>query len=373
MASVINSSAFFVVAKNKPGGAERRFFYLFKYFLSKGDTPHLITNSELFDNLITENLLHRNVFKMKLNGHKFIVPLRYIFNALRYIRKKNIKHVHFCVNPSFYSFLMVNILRLMGCKTSISIVNSTLRTNSDLHPIQQIVWRKTLKSVDSIDMLSPSIRSNMFNMFGPAFFHQKKNSISVCSFSEQADLIRTEAGRDNNAKSRIYDFIFASRLIESKGLDLLLEALMLCDIDGHSFTVAICGDGPLANKVKNIKLNNIKLTYFSYVEDMQEILFLSKAALSIQKYENYPSQFLLEALAANCNIISTDVGDTRLLLNQEISSLIPNDKSILKNSLISTGYDNSPKRKAAVNFALRHHSVESFANYIEKIFAEVQK
>lgn len=373
MASVINSTAFFVVAKNKPGGAERRFFYLFKHFLNKGSTPHLITNSELFDYLLTENFVGNNIFKMKLNGHKFIVPLIYIFNAIVYIHKKKIKHVHFCVNPSPYSFLMLKILKLMGCKTSVSIVNSAIRTKSDLNPIQRFVWRKSLKSIDAIDMLSTSIRSNMYNIFGPAFFQQKKTSISVCSFSERADLIRSKVGKDPNTKSRIYDFIFAARLIEAKGLDLLLEALRLCDTEGHSFTVAICGDGSLASKVNNIKLNNIKLTYIGYVKDMQDILFLSKVALSLQKYENYPSQFLLEALAANCNVICTDVGDTRQLLNQEISSLIAYDKEILKNSLISTSYDSSLKRKAAVDRVLRQHSVESFADYIEKILAEVHK
>jgi glycosyltransferase involved in cell wall biosynthesis len=371
--SIINSSAFFVVAKGKPGGAERRFFYLCEYYLNKGDTPYLITNSELFNNLPTDNLLDNNIFKMKLDGHKFIAPFKYIFNSLSYIRKNNIKHVHFCVNPSYYSFFMVSILRLMGCTTSVSIVNSIIRTDSDLSPINQFVWKKTIKSVDVIDMLSPSIRTNMYNVFGSAVFHQKKISISLCSFSKRADLIRSEVRSDTNAKSRVYDFIFASRLIEGKGLDLLLGALELCDTEGHKFTIAICGNGPLANKVKGIKLNNIKLIYLDYVKDMQDVLFLSKVALSLQKYENYPSQFLLEALAANCNVISTDVGDTRLLLNEEISTLIANDTSSLKNSLIKTGYDSSLKRKATVNCALEHHSVESFANYMEKLIVGVQR
>jgi glycosyltransferase involved in cell wall biosynthesis len=370
--SIINQSAFFVLAKGKPGGAERRFFYLYEYYLDKGNTPYLITNSELLNNLSGDKSLNKNVFKVKLNGHKFIAPLRYIFNSLSYIHKNKIKHVHFCVNPSFYSFFMVRILRLLGCSTSVSIVNSIIRSDSDLSSIKQHIWKKTIKSVDVIDMLSPSIRANMYNVFGSSVFQQKKITISSCSFSKRADLIRSEIRSDTNSRNRVYDFIFASRLIEGKGLELLLEALELCDKEGYNFTVAICGNGPLSGKVKGIKLNNIKLIYLDYVKDMQDVLFLSKVALSLQKYENYPSQFLLEALAANCNVISTDVGDTRLLLNKEISTLIENNVSSLKDAMIKASYDTSLKRKSAVNSALEHHSVESFANYIEKIIAEVR-
>ena len=373
MDSIIDGLAFFVVAKNKPGGAERRFFYLCEHYFSGGKSPYLITNSELFNSLPTENLLDSNVFKMKLNGHKLIAPFKYILNSLYYIHKKNIKHVHFCVNPSFYCLFMVAILRLIGCTTSVSIVNSIIRKDSDLSPIKKFVWKKTIKSVDVIDILSPSIHTNMLSVFGPAVFHEKKISISLCSFSKGADLIRSEVRDDKNTNSKVYDFIFASRLIEGKGLDILLDALELCDTDGHNFTVAICGNGPLAFKVTSLKLNNIKLIYLGYVKDMKDVLLASKVALSLQKYENYPSQFLLEALAANCDIVSTDVGDTRLLLNENIATLIASDALSLKNSMISDDYDRSLERKLVVDRVLEQHSVKTFANYIEALITETRR
>jgi glycosyltransferase involved in cell wall biosynthesis len=369
--SEINNLAFFVVAKNKPGGAERRFFYLCEQFFSNGDTPFLITNSELFNNLSTENILERNVFKMKLGGHKFIAPIRYIFNAICYVRKKNIKHIHFCVNPSPYSCLMVTILKLIGCTLSLSIVNSNIQTRSDLGLINYFIWKKTIKSVHVIDMLSPSIRLNMLNIFGSSLFDRKKISISVCSFSKRADIIRNGVIGNTRPESRIYDFIFASRLIDGKGLNLLIESIELCDKDGYKFSVIVCGEGPLAYKVKRIKLNNIKLIYLDYVKDIQKVLFQSKVALSLQEHENYPSQFILEALACNCNVISTDVGDTRLLLNEEISTLIPGDALSLKNALINTFHNNSSKRREVVDSVLKNHSVESFANYIKHLASQV--
>ncbi|QSX36030.1 glycosyltransferase [Shewanella sedimentimangrovi] len=372
MDSIINKTAFFVISKGKPGGAERRYYYLYEYYLSKGKVPLLITNTELFDSLSVDGLLDTNVFNMNLKGSRFIAPFKFIFSSLLYIRKNNVKHVHFCVNPSIYSFLMVRTLKILGCTTSVSIVNSIIRGNSDLSVLNKFFWEKTIQSVDIIDALSPSIATNMTNIFGIEKFRKKKMSISPCSFSRIADLISDDERNRINFHSRPYDFVFASRLIEGKGLELLLDALILCDSEGHSFTVLICGNGPLESKVKTIKLKNIKLVYLGYIKDIYEVLLLSKVALSLQTYENYPSQFLLESLAANCNIICTDVGDTRFLLNDEISVLIENSVLSLKNALLEIKCDYSPKRRNSVSRVLKKHSVSSFADYIEGVVLECQ-
>jgi glycosyltransferase involved in cell wall biosynthesis len=214
----------------------------------------------------------------------------------------------------------------------------------------------------------------MFNVFGPDLFRRKPLSISACSFSKDADQIGVMlAGDDSNKRRRRYDFVFASRLIEGKGIELLLSALRLCDEAGYSFTIAICGAGPLAGMVRKSEFHNIKLVFLEYVTNMQDVLLDSKVALSLQRHENYPSQFLLEALAANCNIICTDVGDTRLLLDDDISTLIEYDSVRLKAALITTRYDQSLKRRMAVNRTLDKHSVGAFASYIGSLIVNVQK
>ncbi len=373
MDSIINNTAFFVISKGKPGGAERRFYYLYEYYISKGKVPHLITNTELFNTLSVAKFSDANVFDVKLEGNKIISSLRFIVSSLLYIKKHKVKHVHFCVNPSFYSWFLVRVLWGIGCTTSVSIVNSIIRSNSDLSLLNKFFWKNTIQSVDIIDILSPSIVTNMTNIFSSKEFQKRKVSISVCSFSSIADLIRNDERSNINIKSRPYDFVFASRLIEGKGLDLLLDALKLCDAEGHNFTVVICGNGPLESKVKNIEFNSIKLIYLGYIKDIHEVLLCSKVALSLQTYENYPSQFLLESLASSCNIISTDVGDTRLLLNDEISILIENNVLCLKDALIKAHYDCSSKRSDVVSRVLDKHSVGTFADYIERIISESQK
>ncbi|WP_345867277.1 glycosyltransferase [Shewanella algae] len=372
MDSIINSTAFFVISKGKPGGAERRFYYLYEYYLSKGKLPHLITNTELFNALSVGKISDENVLDVKLKGNKVISSIKILISSLLYIKKHKVKHVHFCVNPSFYSWFMLKVLRAMGCTSSVSIVNSIIRSSSDLSVLNKLFWKRTIQTVDVIDALSPSIVSNMTHIFGPKDFNKKKVSISVCSFSSRADLIRKDARSNISVNNRPYDFVFASRLIEGKGLDLLLNALKLCDAEGHKFTVVICGNGPLESQIKSIAFNNIKLIYLGYIKDIHEVLLSSKVALSLQTYENYPSQFLLESLASNCNIISTDVGDTRLLLNDDISILIENNVLCLKNALIKACCDCSSDRIDGIERLLKEHSVGAFANYIEGKILESQ-
>ncbi|MFA0006053.1 glycosyltransferase [Vibrio splendidus] len=366
MDSIINHTAFFVISKGKPGGAERRFYYLYEHFINKNKLPYLITNSELFDSLSPDSLSKKNVFKTRLNCYGVFGSLKYILDTLRYIRNNNIKHVHFCVNPSVYSFLMINILKLFGCTTSVSIVNSIIRQKADLPRINRFFWRKTIQSVNHIDVLSPSIKKNMINLFGSVIFPDHKVSISACSFSMRSDFLSKDKRCNGNVDNRPYDFLFASRLIEGKGLELLLDTLKMCDEEGHKIVVGVCGVGPLAEKVKDLNFNYVQLKYLGYIKNMHEILFLSKVALSLQRYENYPSQFLLEALAANCHIISTDVGDTRLLLNDDIATLIESDVISLKDALLNITYDCSTQRIGTVKNVLNMHTVDTFSKYIER-------
>ena len=64
-----------------------------------------------------------------------------------------------------------------------------------------------------------------------------------------------------------------------------------------------------------------------------EVLAQTKIFLSLQKTNNYPSQSLLEAMASGCAIIATDVGETRRLLDETRSILIPYDAVYLKSAI----------------------------------------
>jgi glycosyltransferase involved in cell wall biosynthesis len=100
------------------------------------------------------------------------------------------------------------------------------------------------------------------------------------------------------------------------------------------------------------------------------VLARTKIFVSLQRYENYPSQSLLEAMASGCAVIATDVGDTRLLLDESCALLIPRDADALAAAIRSL-LDDGPRRAALGEAArarvLKDHTVERFAVYFKEL------
>ncbi|PWS21862.1 hypothetical protein DKP78_21375, partial [Enterococcus faecium] len=60
--------------------------------------------------------------------------------------------------------------------------------------------------------------------------------------------------------------------------------------------------------------------------DMSEIFSRSSIFVSLQRTENYPSQSLLEAMAARNAVVATRVGETaKLVRHQETGLLVTSD------------------------------------------------
>lgn len=365
-----NKTAIFFVAKNNPGGAERRFHYMYEEWRKKSNKIFLITNSELLFNLKDANAVSdRNLFQSNLVGKGKLanVLLFFLFNVrvLLFIKKENIRKIHFCVNPSVYSYFFILFRKILNIDVSVSVVNSVYRRKNDFSLINRFFWLSTFRSARWIDFLSLSILNNMKLIYGDVLL-SKKYSISVGSFSRSAD----RQFLQKSEKKIEYDFVFVSRLIENKGLDILLDALNLLEKSGFSCRGAILGDGPLyqqaLDRVAHFEFVNIAMPGF--VSDVSDYISKSRILLSLQKYENYPSQILLEGAALHALVIATDVGDTRMLLNEENSILIKYDASELANKVIYCieEYENLDYLPFQLHKDVRrYHTVGKFMDYFE--------
>ena len=88
--------------------------------------------------------------------------------------------------------------------------------------------------------------------------------------------------------------------------------------------------------------------------------------VSIQTTNNYPSQSVLEAMGCGNAIIATDVGDTRMFINENNGILINLEVSKLVNA-IETLYLNKDLREQlgiyAYSYVRENHSIEKMAEY----------
>ena len=100
--------------------------------------------------------------------------------------------------------------------------------------------------------------------------------------------------------------------------------------------------------------------YSRYLETLSE----SRIFLSLQDFDNYPSQSLMESMLFCNKIIATNYGDTHLLVYPEGNKLIntTNNPNELAECLAELLKDNSI-HIGNRELILKKHSIENFAEY----------
>jgi glycosyltransferase involved in cell wall biosynthesis len=102
------------------------------------------------------------------------------------------------------------------------------------------------------------------------------------------------------------------------------------------------------------------------INESFDLLSRSKIFLSIQKWNNYPYQTLLEAMSCECAIIATDVGETRKIVDDECAVLIPYDASALRDAIFFLLSNPARVRELGKNARkrlLREHTIERYMEY----------
>jgi GalNAc-alpha-(1->4)-GalNAc-alpha-(1->3)-diNAcBac-PP-undecaprenol alpha-1,4-N-acetyl-D-galactosaminyltransferase len=355
--------AILLVARNI-GGMEKRFSYLLKYLMEKK------VDDILFDFYISKTLASKigfNSFK-KLNkninvilyGNKF-ESSRFFHRALDYIdlyfklSSKTFKYdsVHF-VNPSSLKFR-----RILKPKNRVhSFFNSAYVEDYANSPI----YFKIRKNKFRIDCLDNNIKKQLENI---ELFNNHVLYVSPCSFIDYSKIHPS----DFNKKNVI---TFCGRLIDIKGLEILLPAIKDCVLSCPEINFKIIGDGPLKDSIKefiakNQLQDNVELFYSTNPIDEFNS---SKIFLSLQKFENYPSQSLLEAMACSNAVIATNVGVTKTLIDENVGVLINYDSEELKIKILELFYNEKLTKTLGYNArekVIKEHTVSKFYDYLMKI------
>lgn len=360
--------ALFLNFNSKPGGAERRFA---RYFLSSQyNNSFLIINKQgkkmLEDLGIVFGEQKIIVIDPVFSQTIFLNKISTLWCLWWVVMKKGIRHIHYPIDPSFFTYIHSLLLRLTKVSYSISLVDSSRSSSEDLSKIQFIFWKKSLLFSKKVDILSNSIQMNMRNIFG----FVPKYSITPCSF--------TDYSRAGSILEKDYEIILMSRMVEGKGFELFFEAL-----DEFSRLtpkivlgrIGIFGTGPLLNKIKF--LAGQRRDYDIHVDSTTDPFYIfsrSKIFLSLQSKENYPSQSILEALSCGVFVIATDVGETHRIVPDNIGIRVSPNAHELANAIV-LALDNINKKKFNpennINFVKSKFSQECFTLYFDKFLDEM--
>ncbi len=119
----------------------------------------------------------------------------------------------------------------------------------------------------------------------------------------------------------------AARLSPEKGIDLFIEAARLIGDVDEDVRFVIMGDGPLRGeleaKAKEIGVDE-KLEFMGFVDGIEEKLLSMDVLVLPSRSEGQP-MVLLEAMAAGCPVVATDVGGVAEVLDGGCGAIVPPD------------------------------------------------
>lgn len=358
----------YIITARGVGGIERRFSNLYKYYAESlipiYDFTFLVSRASV-QNLDGYKISPKNK-NVKLI--KFGLP---VFQNERKIIRRIIRYIDYlCLLWTlFYKRIIfskydaahfVNFSSLLfrrfikSCTKVYSFVDST-PPHSKHNTILKII--NTPNENIRIDCLSEKIKEELISM---GISDKERLFTSPCSF---IDYSKTGSKR----KKKIVTFV--GRLEQLKGIDLLISAIPIICQKHPELKIKILGYGPKYQEIKYI-INKTNLSHRIYVGFSKEPIRELKESLiflSLQRYENYPSQSLLEAMACENAIIATNVGLTYKIVNKDIGILINYDKHILIEAIdkMLNNIDRTIQMgKNAKKKAMENHNVQKYSKYM---------
>ena len=294
--------------KTKLGGAERRLTRIFDA-LSVDEDIDVTFVLRKYENP-TEVVKVYHSFSNKGNIKYHFVNDSNV-ELFSYVRKERFDAVVF-IGP--YRAMMPFAIagKLSGARCIWLLVNTSLSSYEFENIGQRILFKICARIADNIDCLFPASAPIVKKHVN------KPESVSItpCAFTNLDEFKSAEKDRS---------FIFLSRLVKGKNVELFLDAVILIKsfLQDNGYKVIIAGDGDLKpvleDKVKEENLGN--LVFLPGYVDSREYFPQADVFMSLQNINNYPSQSLLEAIACGCYIIATDIGDTRTIVKSQFGSL----------------------------------------------------
>jgi glycosyltransferase involved in cell wall biosynthesis len=171
------------------------------------------------------------------------------------------------------------------------------------------------------------------------------------------------------------DLVFIGELRALKGVDVLIEAIALLATAGQTVTATIVGDGPDASSFRDLAASCGLSKQIRFVGALAAGTAFSRGRVVVvpSRAESLP-YIVLEAAAAGCPIIATDVGGIPEIFGPEAGRLIsPGDPQPLAAAITAVLNDLDVAHAAAQRLRTRVRagfSVESMTDQILAAYGE---
>lgn len=206
--------------------------------------------------------------------------------------------------------------------------------------LRYISYRLTIKYADCNRVVSKRIKDSLLSKsnFDSNAIEVRLPQIDILPIWVDAEKISAQGGKtDLHKKYPQFYFIIlmASRLTKEKNIGLAIDSMKEVIKEYPKIGLIIVGEGPEINnlkfKIKNLKLHD-NVVLEDWTDDLASYYKTADLFLLTSNYEGY-GRTLIEATAAGCKIISSDVGAANEILEKD-NIFNPGDKKELKEKII---------------------------------------
>jgi len=339
----------------------------------------LTSNTEKVNEI--EHLEHFTVFRLpviNLVDKRFpvIIPSKKTFNLIKIIKSEKIDF--FLIQMRFYTTSILGAMLSRQLQKPAFVVEHVTGymtiNNKFLNYIGKIYENCTThfmkKRVDAFYAISKACANwlNNFNIESQGIFY---NGVVLNSLNLDESNYLT---KKNNEK---ITFTFAGRLIESKGINLLVEVFTDLQKKYNNIKLIICGTGELYNKLKEKTVNNTNILMTGQIAH-SEVMKLLKNSEIVVIPSNYPEglpTLILEAGACRAAVIATNVGGTNeVISNEELGILIePNNLQELKDAMEELINNKELRERLAKNLNKKIMQDFLWENNAKVVASEIEK
>lgn len=228
-----------------------------------------------------------------------------------------------------------------------TVVTEGLRDESRYPRLHGWAYRRLYPAFDLVICQSQAMREDLVRNFG---FPEARAVVihNPCDVERIRTLAAEGTLRPSNEGPLALNMVAAGRLVPSKGIDLLLEAVAQC---GHpDLRLTVLGDGPLrqelAERAAELGIAD-RVWLAGYQGNPYPFYARADAFVLSSRYEGFPN-VVLEALACGTPVISTPAtGGVREILDQLADCKVAESVSAEALAAAIRSWVSSPRRRIA--------------------------
>lgn len=288
---------------------------------------------------------------------RFLTLRNFRDQASKIIKKENICVLQ-CFLDSIYIF---GLLPIRGV-VQIASLTSVLRRDYDTKNLVGRLLNFCLRRYCVIDCISQKSHRSVLEWGIPA-------DRVFCAPNSFVDVDRYNPRRKDSNR-----VVFAGRLQDFKNPETYLDAIAQTHERCPKAEFYLLGMGPLRERLEH-RLSILgwpNYIHFGFMRDTSNVLNTSTINVQLQEEDNYPSQTMLEGMAAGNATIATDVGETRRLVNEDTGILIPpsNSQALTEAMIWMLQHPKEASRmgKRGREKVVREQSLRSYLNYIGAVY-----